>query len=54
MKRVGVMIWLLAVLMVGVVGATGWPLLAGLILLPIFFIGKPWHRSFTKNTADRK
>lgn len=54
MKRVGVIIWLLAVLMLGVVGATGWPLVTGLILLPIFFIGKPWYTSFTKNTAEHK
>jgi|GEM_PF-5484794 len=54
MKLVALSMWVVAALTLGVVGAAGWPLVAGLILLPVFFIGKPWYSSFTKKTAEHK
>ncbi|MEZ0481912.1 hypothetical protein [Planococcus sp. SSTMD024] len=54
MKRAAWSIWLLAALTLGVTGTAGWPLVTGLILLPVFFIGKPWYTSYTKKTAEHK
>lgn len=54
MKLAAFSIWMVAALTWGITGAASWPLVAGLILLPVFFIGKPWYSSFTKQTASRK
>lgn len=53
MKLAGLGIWMVTALILGFSGAAGWPLVAGLILLPVFFIGKPWYSSFTEKKAHR-
>ncbi|MBU9673081.1 hypothetical protein KQ939_01550 [Planococcus sp. CP5-4] len=54
MKLAALSIWVVAALTLGFAGATGWPLITGLILLPVFFVGKPWYESFARKTAERK
>lgn len=54
MKQLALSIWIVAALTLGIAGAASWPLVAGSFLLPVFFIGKPWYSSFTKQTAARK
>ncbi|WP_434400067.1 hypothetical protein M1Q06_13760 [Planococcus sp. 11815] len=54
MKLVALSIWVVAAFTLGVTGAAAWPLVAGIILFPAFFIGKPWYSSFKKKTAEHK
>ncbi|WP_211655096.1 hypothetical protein [Planococcus alpniumensis] len=54
MKLAALSMWMVAALTLGFAGAAGWPLVAGLILLPVFFIGKPWYSSFIGRTAKQK
>lgn len=54
MKRVLLSTWLLATLTLGFTGTADWPLVAGLVLLPAFSIGKPWYSGFTKKIAEHK
>ncbi|WP_157073499.1 hypothetical protein [Planococcus rifietoensis] len=54
MKLVALSIWVVAAFTLGVAGAAAWPLVAGVVLLPFFFIGKPLYSRFTKKTAEPK
>lgn len=54
MKLAALSIWMVAALTLGFAGAAGWPLVAALFLLPVFYIGNPWYSSFTEKTAERK
>ncbi|WP_157824171.1 MULTISPECIES: hypothetical protein [unclassified Planococcus (in: firmicutes)] len=54
MKLAALSIWMVAALILGFAGAAGWPLVAGLFLLPVFYIGKPWYSSITEKIAERK
>lgn len=54
MKQAAFIIWIIGALILGVADTSGWPLVAGIILLPAFFIGNPWYSSFRKKTAEHK
>lgn len=53
MKQLAMIIWLLIAFVLGIAGAASWPLVAGLLLMPMFFIGKPWYSSFLKTSDEQ-
>ncbi|MGM0896812.1 MAG: hypothetical protein ACQEV0_02875 [Bacillota bacterium] len=54
MKQAAFILWLTGTLMLGLTGAAGWQLVAGLLLLPAFFIGKPWYSHLKGRSIEQK